>query len=1096
LVPEWVDAVADQFEAAWQTLTLPRIAAFLGDETGERRVALLMELIQVDAACRARIGSQRSLADYGDDFPEIRQRLANDIAQPTPLPQKLVSQKTLTDHPSIAGYEILGELGEGGMGVVYKARQVRLGRVVALKMILAGAKARRRDLTRFQTEMEAVARLQHPNIVQLYEVGEHDGQPYCALEYVDGGNLAQKLAGTPQPARQAAQLVETLARAIHAAHQQHVIHRDLKPANVLLTTDGTPKISDFGLAKQLTGGSESEALLRHVTQTGEVVGTPSYIAPEQAQGKPHDVGAPADIYGLGAILYELLTGRPPFKGETTLDTLQQVRTQEPVAPSRLQPKLPRDLTTICLKALAKVPGHRFATASDLADDLRRFLDGKPIHARSVSGSEKLLRWCRRNPFVAIPSVAAALLLVGFVIVLSVSTVLVWRANQELRQNLYYQHIALAEREWSANNLSRVEQLLEACPSDLRGWEWRCLKRLRLGDIPPLRHEAAVLSAVFSPDGRWIASGSQDGRVTLWDASTGLQRLWFRAHLNHVRCIAFSPDGRRLATASWDRTAKIWDFDPQRAGGEITLLNPLTGHQSEVSSVTFSPDSERIAIAGDGKTVSVWDVATGQQILVLRGPGKLGSSVAFSPDGQRIAAASNGTDMTIWNARTGLELCTWRGHSGPVASVTFSRDGRWLASTTADSSTQTDGMITIWDARTGDEVRTLRGHTGLVFHATFSPDGNRLASVGRDETVRLWDLHSGQDVLTLRRHRGQVRCVDFSPDGNRLVSAGHDGTVQIWDATPLGREAEQEPLTLTSHHGGVLGVAFSSDGQWLASAGGDGTVCLWDYTHRQAGGAIPLIGRLDSCIGSNTKVVFSQNGQFLASGSGGGHRGGQLKLWDRDRSTWKEHPLPPGCGAPIAFSPDDELLAVVSPWFAIDLLDARTGQKARPTLQGHGWAIFGVAFDPRPNVSRLASASADRTVRIWDVRTGKEIQDPPLRHTNDVRGVAFSQDGRFLASGGHDRVVKIWNAETWNLFHELTDPTGAVECVAFHPKDSRLLAWGGTDSTVKVWNGATDETRTLHGHLSSIWGVAFSPDGESIASASLDGTVKIWKTPWP
>jgi WD40 repeat protein/serine/threonine protein kinase len=1039
-------------------------------------------------ACRARIGSQRSLADYGDEFPEIRQRLATDIAQPTPLPQKLVSQKTLTDHPSIAGYEILGELGEGGMGVVYKARQVRLGRVVALKMILAGAKARRRDVTRFQTEMEAVARLQHPNIVQLYEVGEHEGQPYCALEYVDGGNLAQKLAGTPQPTRQAAQLIETLARAIHAAHQQNVIHRDLKPANVLLGSDGTPKISDFGLAKQLTGVSEGAAPLKHVTHTGEVVGTPSYMAPEQAQGKPNEVGAAADIYGLGAILYELLTGRPPFKGETTPDTLEQVRTQEPVAPSRLQPKLPRDLTTICLKCLEKDPGKRYASAEALGKDLRRFLDGKPIHARSVSHSEKLWRWCRRNPFVAVPSAAAGLMLVGLVMVMSVSTVLVWRANNALsdslereRQNSYYQRIALAEQAWSANNLLRMQQMLDDCPEDLRGWEWRYLRRLRYRNLPPLRHEAGVSDAAFSRDGRQVASVDRHGVVKVWDMQTGREVLQIQAHDQPAECVAFSSDGHSLATGSQDRTIKIWDVATRQS------IHILQGHQDPISSVAFSPDGRRLASASGGgmegpdRTVKVWDVATGQALLTLEGHLKPVRQVAFSPDGQRLASASVDRTVKLWDSQTGQELQTFRGHTVGARGVAFSPDGRRLASVAGDYPKPRTGEAKVWDVQTGEEVLTLGGHTTLVLGVAFSPDGRRLATSSGDKDVKLWDATNGREILTLRGllygHNGRMA---FSPDGTRLVCAGSDHTVRVWDATPLDDAVGEEVLTLRGHQAGVRSVAFCPDGKCLATAGEDDRVRIWDLPSGRE------LHWLHGQSGLGVHLAFSRQGKYLALG------GKQLTVWDT--ITWEKVLTCPTGSDAVAFSPDERLLASGSPnpSYLVRVWHVATGQE-RHTLPGHSWGILELAFSPDGRT--LASASADSFVRLWDLETGAEIKTPPLRHFGPAKGVAFSPDGLYLASAGIDPTLKIWDTATWREWRTL-HPTGGINSVAWSP-DGRRLAWGGTDATVKIGEPATGRIlRTLRGHTACVEGVAFSPDGQWIASASLDRTVKLWPAQTP
>ncbi len=322
--------------------------------------------------------------------------------------------------PNVPGYAIEGELGRGGMGVVYKARHLALKRTVALKMIQAAGQAHEGLRARFKAEGEAVARLQHPNIVQVYEVGEAGGWPYCALEFVDGGSLDRKLGGKPIPPRDAARLVEALARAMHLAHSRNVVHRDLKPANVLMAADGTPKVTDFGLARQLDADSG-------VTQAGAIMGTPSYMAPEQASGLTHEAGPAADVYALGAILYECLTGRPPFKGATVVETLDQVRTREPAAPRQLQAKTPRDLETVCLKCLRKEPERRYASAAELADELGRFLRGEPVLARPVGRLERAARWARRNPALA---AALAGVAVGAVVA-SCLAVTAWRANGEL-----------------------------------------------------------------------------------------------------------------------------------------------------------------------------------------------------------------------------------------------------------------------------------------------------------------------------------------------------------------------------------------------------------------------------------------------------------------------------------------------------------------------------------------------------------------------------------------------------------------------------------------------------------------------------------------
>jgi eukaryotic-like serine/threonine-protein kinase len=344
------------------------------------------------------------------------------------------------DLPAVAGYEVLGVLGRGATGVVYQARQVGLNRVVALKMILAGAHAAAGQLARFRAEAEAAARLQHPNIVQVYEVGERDGLPYFSLEYVDGGSLDRRIAGAPQPPRQSAALVQVLTRAMAYAHERGVVHRDLKPANVLLTAGGVPKVADFGLAKRLEGDATA-------TRSGVVVGTASYMAPEQAAGQAHEVGPAADVYALGAILYELLTGRPPFRGGSLFETLRLVRTREPVPPRQLAAGVPRDLETVCLKCLQKEPAKRYASADALADDLGRFLAGEPIRARRVSAPERLWRWARREPRLALLAGAVAVLLLTVALG---SLAFAWRLKREMdateRARQEADASALAEKE--------------------------------------------------------------------------------------------------------------------------------------------------------------------------------------------------------------------------------------------------------------------------------------------------------------------------------------------------------------------------------------------------------------------------------------------------------------------------------------------------------------------------------------------------------------------------------------------------------------------------------------------------------------------------
>jgi WD40 repeat protein len=863
-----------------------------------------------------------------------------------------------------------------------------------------------------------------------------------------------------------------------------------------------------------------------VTGFAQMIGTPLYMSPEQAELSGLDADTRTDIYSLGVLLYELLTGTTPFDKdrlkEASYDEIRRIiREEEPAKPStristlgqaattvsanrkseprRLRQLFRGELDWIVMKALEKDRNRRYDTASSFAADVQHYLHDEPVQACPPSTLYRVRKFARRNKAALVTATAVGLAVLLAVAGLAASTTFVWRANRELRQNLYYQYIALADREWSQNNLGRMQKLLDTCPADLRGWEWHYLKRLPLGSNSPLDHPRAVMRAVFSPDGRWIASSSQDGIVRVWNALTAKELFRFQAHKSHVRDVAFSPDGRRLATASWDGTAKIWDFLPEQGQGEMSPLHTLTAHQKpgsqqRVESVAFSPDSQRLVSYGDSEhAIRVWDTVTGHEILSFPGGTDNSACMVCSPDGQYLASPSDDTTVRIWDATTATEKVSLPGHKAPILGMNFSRDGRWLAAISGDYRTMADGEIHIWDVHTGQRVRILRGHTATIWCAKFSPDGQRLASSGRDQTVKIWDLHTGQEVLTLRGHRGEVSSVEFSPNGTQLLSASTDGTVRIWDARPLGNEAKQGSLTLSGHHGAVRSVAFSADGQWLASVEGDGTVRVWDYKLGLAGGAKLPLHTLDGCTSRSTKVVFSHDSKCLACGGLASPARGRTKVWDV--VTGEECFVLRQCGAPLAFSPNGKYLltcSTVRTDFATQIRDATTGEKMY-TLRVQDREITDVAFHPDPHVPRLATAGEDGHVRILDVKTGEEIVGP-LRHVHAVRCVAFSRDGRYLASGGHDRLVKVWETQTWRLLHELSDLTGSVESVAFHPKDSQMLAWANTDGTVKIWDSTTKETHTLRGHTSWVEGVAFSPDGKWLASASLDGTVKVWPVP--
>jgi WD40 repeat protein/serine/threonine protein kinase len=1055
---------------------------------------------------------------------------------------------------SVGRYRLMEQIGEGGFGVVFMAEQQQpVSRKVALKVIKPGMDTKQ-VVARFEAERQALALMEHLHIARVLDAGATDaGRPYFVMELVRGIPITEFCDRNGLTPKERLELFVTVCQAVQHAHQKGIIHRDLKPSNVLVTLqdDGTPlvKVIDFGIAKALGQERLTEKTL--CTGFAQMLGTPLYMSPEQAEMSGQDVDTRTDVHALGVLLYELLTGTTPFDKErlkeASYDEIRRIiREEEPARPStristlgkaattmsanrkseprRLSQLFRGELDWIVMKALEKDRNRRYESASAFVADVQRYLHDEPVQACPPSTMYRFRKFARRNRGTLLTATAVAIVVLLAVVGLATSTILIAREQQatatalraetqakddleqvlererelrdEERQNSYFQRIALAEREWSANNLGLMEQLLDTCPADLRGWEWRYLKRLPLGGLPPIRHGTGVLSVAFSPDDRRIVVGDHSGFVTIWNAM-GEKKYTFRAHQRHISGATFSPDGRLLATgSSWENKVKVWDFDRLQADPAKALLIAEIAHPEKpdetVDSVAFSPDGRRLASAVSG-TVYVWDVATGGQVFApVSGPHFI-RQLTYSPDGNYLASADADIEartVRIWNARTGREERTLAGHKAAVQSVSFSPDGRWLASATGNLITHADSEIKLWDVRTWKNVRTFRGHTGVIWSVVFSPDGQGLASAGTDEAVKLWDLRSGQEVLTLRGHYGGIRSVNFSHDGTRLVSAGGHGTILIWDATPLGRETGQESLTL-SHGGPVRSLAFSPDGQWLASVTGDGTVRLWDDKLRRAGGGNAPLRTLVGYAGITMKVLFSPRGRFLVSG--GKNR---LKAWDT--TTWTEHPIPSSGGAPFASSSDGKYLATCKQFgevpFVIEIRNATTGQGVCSPLRDHDWAISEMAISPHADGPRLASGSVDGTVRVWDVKTGKQIVQPPLCHGNDVQSVAFSQDGRFLASGGRDHVVKVWSTQTWKLFGELPDLTAAVICVAFHPRDSSVLAWGGSDSTVRVWKVGTKEIHALRGHRSWVESVAFSPDGEWLASASLDGTVKIWKTP--
>jgi WD40 repeat protein len=1044
------------------------------------------------------------------------------------------------------------------MGVVFDALQEALNRRVAVKRLPTGLG---KQLTRSRAEAETLGQLRHPNIVQIYEILEHNTGLYLILELVDGGSLEKKLLGKPKPPQITAGFIETIARAVHYAHNKGIIHRDLKPANILLArkdelksedseapgSDSSfafhlssfiPKVADFGIAKRLSSDPGE-------TREGDVLGTPSYMAPEQAGGKSDQIGPMTDVYSLGVVLYEMLTGRVPLQGPTTLDTLLMVRNEEPVPPRHLQPGIPRDLETICLKCLQKEPGRRYGTAEHLAADLRRFLDGKPILARRTPAWERAWKWARREPRIAGLSTALVLVIaVGFTLV-----TLQWRSERQAKKQAQENErkadqlsasialdrgMTLADAGklnqgllWMARSLELAIQANDADLERAIRYNLAAWKTFLTSPGPEFPHRDWVWAVAFSPDGTKILTGSKDRTARLWDARTGQPIGEPMRHDQPVWALAFSRDGTKILTGSGDRkggSARLWDTATAQP-----LLASIS-HTTSVESVEFSPDGQRFLTVCEDQA-RLWQTADASPIgqpLTHLAPEFLdpradaSMSAAFSPEGNLVASGGLDGRIRFWDPMTGKPRGSSMQASGPILSLAFSPDGQMLLTGSFDGTAQ------LWDVGTGLARGPALRHSGRVRVVAFSNDGDIIATAAMEEDivpapenflvtggeVRLWQTRTGRRLGPPLRHPHPVRSVAFSPDNRTLVTGSRDGLARFFllaTGAPMG-----DPLQL---EGTVTAVAFRNDGRTVvaASAGGGqfAAARVWETPPGQGRGK-PLLQSaellqmlftpdghniLSTAIDGNVRLVnlsgepiapvhsHSKYPTALSLSPDGktyllGFQDGRLQSWDLLGTHERYEIRTHGWINVFAFSPDGRTYLVGDRGGFLWHRETETGRLIGEPFRTSS-PYWSVTFTPD---GQKFLVGTDDGAQLWDLGTREMLQKSPTR--GQVTQILIRPDGTgaLLVVGGFARE---WNFGTDGAIHSPGfQPEGGISYLALSPDGKRVLI-SGSDRVARLWDVSTG--KQLGPSLGTrVRPVAFTQDNHLMAAGDTDGRIVVWE----
>jgi WD40 repeat protein len=1063
----------------------------------------------------------------------------------TPLPSTAAQADILLHEPAPATghrYTLLRLHDSGGIGRIWVAWDHDLDREVALKELLPEW-AERPDLRqRFLAEAQITGQLDHPSIVPVHDLAHpaDDRPPYYTMRLVKGRSLDEavkayhqrRLARLAQPLEQAAllQAFVQVCQAVAYAHDRGVIHRDLKPANVVLGDYGEVIVLDWGLAKLLASQADTRRVERpgagaasgspppvadgspEHTQPGTILGTPSYMAPEQADGRHDLVDRRTDVYGLGAVLYEVLTGRPPFTGPDHEAVRRQVCTAAPAHPCAVCPSAPPALAAVCLRALGREPGQRYASALELAEEVQRWLADEPVRAYPEPWERRLARWGRRHRAWVRAGAGAALVVTLVSVLATVLIASAWRREQSHRQRAETLSAGFAlERGqllceqgdvatgflWlgrslemaSAANATDLEQVIRV---NLASWRPH-LHGLK-ADLP---HPDKVLAAAFGPDRDMVLTVSRDGKTRQWHAATGRLVSTFTLHKRSILAASVRPDARALLTATGKRI-QLWD------AGTGRRLGRHWEHPFQVSVLAFSPDGQ-MALSGDaGGTVKLVEVASGKVIHRFTHHGAV-CAAAFCADGKK--ALTGGMDNTarLWDLSSGKEVLRLAPrHFGAVKAVAFSPDGRTIL-------TGYWPEAQLWDATTGKALGRPLDHNCGVLAGIFSPDGRTVLTGSADHTAHLWDCATGRPLGHPLWHRNRITVLGWARDGNTILTGGDDGSVRLWEqpAPPLQHTLE--------HEAWVYAAASCPDGKRVLTGGTEQAACLWDAdTGRKIrlwnavtgelleGGALAVwqaaVRRTRERIpgaadhqrpapdGSVWSVAFRSDGKILLTGC----LGQVACLWDAASGRLVRRLEHPGLLA-LAFTPDFKTVVTGSRDRTARLWDARSGKVVRTFRPGEG-EVDTVAVSPD---SKIVLVGTEKGVRLHDATSGRLIAR--LEGHGSIAGyrgcvvtaTAFSPDGRALATGGQDRTARLWDATTGQPRGRPLQHEGLVRAVAFSP-DGRTLLTGGQDRTARLWDVSTGALRVpplLHRNTVSC--LAFAADGRNVLTGSHDRTARLW-----